>query len=97
MEINIQSPSIHLNEKLVDFTRDKVEKLVVYSERIMHANVILKTDRSNTRDNKVCEISLSIPGNDLFASRQSQRFEDAITEAVDALKRQVISWKEKSA
>lgn len=96
MKINIQSPSVHASEKLIDFTEDKIGKLVGYSDRIMHANVVLKTDRSSTRDNKVCEITLAIPGNDLFASKQCHTFEEAIMEAVDALKHQVISWKGKS-
>jgi len=96
MKINIQSPSFHANDKLIDFANDKVSKLLQYSDRILEANVILKINKSDNRSNKSCDVRLAIPGNDLFASRQCPSFEEAILESVDALKQQLISWKEKS-
>lgn len=96
MKINIQSPSFHANDKLIDFAEDKVGKLSHYSERIMDAQVLLRVDKSDIRSNKLCEIKLSIPGNDLFASRQCHSFEEAILTAVEALKQQLITWKEKA-
>lgn len=96
MKINIQSPSFHPSEKLIDFVNDKIEKLFQYSSRIMEARVLLRVDKSEDRANKLCEVRLSIPGNDLFASRQCLSFEEAILETVDALKQQLIAWKEKT-
>jgi putative sigma-54 modulation protein len=96
MKINIQSLSFHASDKLTDFTLDKVSKLKQYTERIMHAEVVLKTDKSETKDNKVCEIRLAIPGSDLFASKRQSTFEDAVLRTVDALKQQLISWKERT-
>lgn len=94
MKIKIQSPSFHPSDKLIDFTNDKIEKLFQHSSRIMEASVVLKVDKSDDRSNKFCEIRLSIPGNDLFVSRQCVSFEEAVLTAVDALKQQLISWKE---
>jgi ribosome-associated translation inhibitor RaiA len=42
MKINIQSLSFHANEKLTDFTVDKVNKLAQYTDRIIQAEVVLK-------------------------------------------------------
>jgi putative sigma-54 modulation protein len=53
-------------------------------------------DKSDSRDNKISEIKLLIPGNDLFATKQSTSFEEATTKTIDALKHQVLSWKEKA-
>jgi putative sigma-54 modulation protein len=95
MKIDIQTPGFDGQQALLDYTEQKVNKLGHFSERIMEARVCLKVDRSDTRSNKVCEIILAIPGNDLFASKQSESFEDAISKTVHALKEQVVAWKEK--
>lgn len=95
MEINIQTLSFHASDKLTDFTLDKVGKLEDVSERIMKADVTLKTEKSESRENKFCEIRLAIPGNDLFAGKNSETFEEAIMKTVDALKQQLVSWKER--
>jgi putative sigma-54 modulation protein len=95
MRINIQSPSFHASEKLIDFAEDKAGKLAHYSDRIIDVNILLKTDKSDTRDNKLCEIKLSVPGNDLFARKQCASFEEAILNTVEALKQQLVRWKEK--
>jgi putative sigma-54 modulation protein len=96
MEINIQSLSFHASDKLTDFTLDKVNKLAQYTDRIVHAEVILKTDKSERNYNKFCEIRICIPGHDLFASKQQVTFEEAVLKTVEALKQQLLSWKEKS-
>lgn len=96
MKINIQSLSFHASDKLTDFTLDKVTKLRQYTDRIIEAEVVLKTEKSKTRDNKFCEIRLSIPGNDLFASRRQPTFEEAVLKTVEALKHQLVIWREKT-
>ena len=96
MKTNIQSLSFHANDKLTDFTLDRVNKLAQYSDRIMLADVVLKVVKSESRDNKVCEIRLAIPGNDLFASKRQPTFEEAVATTVEALKQQLVSWKEKT-
>ena len=96
MKINIQSLSFHANDKLIDFAEDKISKLSQYSERAMEAQVILKNVKSATKNNKICEIKLAIPGNDLFSSKQCNSFEEAILKSSYALKQQLLTWKEKN-
>ena len=96
MKINIQSLSFHANDKLIDFAEDKISKLSQYSERVMEAQVILKSVKSATKNNSVCEIKLAIPGNDLFSSKQCDSFEEAILKSTYALKQQLLTWKEKN-
>ncbi len=93
MKINIQTPGIKARPELVELVNLKVAKLGQLSDRILEARVLLKTDKSATRDNKVCEITLVIPGNDLFAKRQSETFEKALLSAVSTSKEQIASWK----
>jgi ribosome-associated translation inhibitor RaiA len=54
----------------------------------------LKLDKSDTKENKICEIKLVIPGQDLFASKQSNTFEDALMQTIEAVKPQVERWKD---
>jgi putative sigma-54 modulation protein len=95
MKINIQSLSFNASDKLIDFAEDKISKLSQYSGQVMEAQVTLKAVKSPTSI-KVCEIKLAIPGNDLFASKQSNSFEEAILKSTEALKQQLLTWKEKN-
>jgi putative sigma-54 modulation protein len=93
MRITIQSPDFKADQKLLDLVTEKMEKLSKFSERIHEANVTLKLDRSETKENKVCEIKLGIPGNDLFAVKQCKTFEEAAAKTTEALRSQIQSWK----
>lgn len=95
MKITIQTPDFKADQKLLAFITEKVEKLGRFSDRILESAITLRLDKSETKENKVCEIRLAIPGNDLFASRQCKSFEEATARVADALKSQLESWKEK--
>ena len=94
MKIDIQTPGIKARQELLDLITEKVSKLEHLSDRILEARVLLKTEKSDIRDNKICEIRLVIPGNDLFASSQAESFEHAVQDSVNKSKRQVGDWKE---
>jgi putative sigma-54 modulation protein len=55
----------------------------------------LRLENTNGPENKITEIRLSIPGNDLFAKKQSKTFEEATDQAVEALRRQIRKHKDK--
>jgi ribosomal subunit interface protein len=95
MKTIIQTPDFNANRELLKFVHEKVSKLGRLSDRILESHVRLKLDKSDTQDNKICEIRMIIPGNDLFAFRQCKTFEEATTKVVSALTRQVGSWKNK--
>lgn len=95
MNIIIQTPGFKATKKLLNFVRKKVEKLEQLNDRIIEANVCLKLDKSQNGENKICEIKLSVPGNDIFASKQASTFEEATTDAIQGIRRQAAEWKEK--
>jgi ribosomal subunit interface protein len=95
MKVIIQSPDIKAQESLLRFVNKKMEKLGRLSDRLQDARVVLKTDKSDSRENKVCEIRLVIPGNDLFTVKQAATFEEAVTKAYEAIKNQLAEWKSK--
>ncbi len=95
MNITIQSVHFDAAEKLENFINQKVNKLEVFYDGILSAEVILRLDKSESTENKLVEISLDIPGNNLFAKKQSKTFEEAVDLACDALKKQLTKRKEK--
>lgn len=93
MKMIIQTPGFKATKKLHKFVQDNVGKLEQISERIIESRVCLKLEKSDKKENKVCEIRLVIPGNDLFASRQCNSFEEAVLQCTEAIRHQVERWK----
>jgi putative sigma-54 modulation protein len=97
MKVNVKINSIHFDadRKLIEFIQERVNKLSNYYDKIIDSEVILKVANSNDSENKVAEIKLMIPGNDVFAKKQCKSFEEATDMAVEALRRQLKKHKEK--
>lgn len=94
MKMIIQTPHFTANKKLTDFVRETVGKLAPLSDRIIEGQVCLKIEKAGTDENKICELKIVIPGNDLFASRHSSTFEDAVVRSVEAVRHQIERWKD---
>ncbi len=95
MNITIQSVKFDAADHLQSFIEQKVNKLDVYFDGIIDAEVILKLDKSETLENKVAEISLNVPGAEMFAKKQSKTFEESVDLSCEALRKQLIKKKEK--
>jgi putative sigma-54 modulation protein len=95
MRVNINSVHFKADKKLLSFINDKVEKLSSYYDAVIGSEVSLKVDNNETRDNKIAEIRLIIPGHDLYAKKMSKSFEESTDVAVEALRRQLKKHKEK--
>ncbi len=95
--MNAVSYSIHFDadRKLLDFINERIEKLDTFHDGIIGGEVFLRLENSESNENKVTEIRLSLPGRELFAKKQCKSFEEAADTAVDALRRQIKKHKEK--
>lgn len=96
MTINIQSLHFDADKKLLGFIDEKVNKLTQFYENIVSAEVMLRIDKADDNKNKIAEIKLLIKGNEMFAKKQCDTFEEATDLAVAALKTQLQKHKEKS-
>jgi putative sigma-54 modulation protein len=94
MKIIIQSPDFKAQSALEEFVNEKVGKLEYFSDKIIESRVCLKLDKSENKENKICEIKLLVPGGELFASRKNSSFEEAVMKSVEALKSQIFRWKD---
>ena len=95
MNIKINSVRFDADQKLIDHVTKKVNKLGQFFEGIIGAEIFLRLQNVQDDENKIVEVKLLIPGNDLFVKKQSKTFEEAINKAVDTLKRKVTKYKEK--
>lgn len=95
MNIKISSVHFDADKKLLEFIETRVSKLVKYYDEIIGAEVILRLEKSQDQENKMAEIKLSIPGNDLFAKKQTKSFEESIDSVIEALRAQIVKHKEK--
>ena len=95
MEIKIHSIHFDADQKLIEFIEKKVGKLVQFYDNILGAELFLRLDKDQSLENKLVEIKLAIPKNDLFAKKQSRTFEESTDNAVEALRRQLKKTKEK--
>ncbi len=95
--MNIEIHTIHFDadEKLLDFVRQKVNKLGKFNDDIMNAEVFLRFENAPEMENKMAEIKLTLRGSNLFAKKQGKNFEEAVDLAAEAMRKQLKKHKEK--
>jgi putative sigma-54 modulation protein len=95
MEIQIQSIHFTADSKLIGFIEEKIGKLSHFYDGIISSEIFLRLDNSDNSTNKVAEIKINVPGNDLYVKRQCKTFEEAIDTGILAISKQVKKYKEK--
>lgn len=95
MQVKIHSIHFDADQKLEKFIENKVNKLSSQYDQIIGSEVFLRLENISNRENKIAEIKLFVPGNDLFAKKQSKTFEEATDQAIDALKSQINKRKDR--
>ncbi len=95
MKIRIQSIHFNADSKLLQFIQEKVDKLIHFYDNIIGGEVVLKLDKASDNKNKIVQIMIQIPGNDLLSKEQCRTFEEATDLCVESLTRQIKKHKEK--
>lgn len=95
MKVTVQSVHFNARQDLVDFIQKKMDKLDQFYDRILEAEVTLRVENASDGENKVADIRLAIPGNDLLVKKHAATFEQAVDLVAEALERQLKKHKEK--
>lgn len=95
MKVKVSSLHFTADQSLIDFATEKLSKLEKFYDKIIDGSVVFKVENVDDKANKIAEIKVNIPGKELFAKKQSDSFEKATDEAVEALRRQLKKHKEK--
>ncbi len=96
MDIQIEAPW-KVKSSLKQVITKKLMKLVTFNDRLIRAEVYLKSGENIAPVDKVVEITLRVPGPDIFAESCADSHEKAIAECAEKLRRQIIRQKEKRA
>ena len=95
MEVSVNAVKFKPTSALLEFIDKKVKKVETLLPQAIKADVTLKVDKDHDGCNKVADVRVVIAGDDLFASKQCDTFEEAVDQCVDALKKQVDKLKDK--
>jgi putative sigma-54 modulation protein len=96
MTVYTESVQFKADQKLLRFIEGKLSKMDQFFDRIIDARVVLKLENSGQIKDKIAEVRLSVPGHILFASSTKKTFEASVGEAAQALKRQLVKYKERT-
>ncbi|MBO4340948.1 MAG: ribosome-associated translation inhibitor RaiA [Bacteroidales bacterium] len=91
--INVQSLKFNADEKLLDYIEKKVGKVEKFFDNLGDIDVTLSI--LPDAENKSVKLQTRFPGEDLIVERQARTFEEAVTDAADALKERIVRAKEK--
>jgi putative sigma-54 modulation protein len=97
MKITVQSIRFNADKKLLDFIQKKVDKLDTFYDHIITGEVYLKLENVEHEANKITEIKLLLPGNQIFAKEQCKTFEEGTDLAVECLRKQIEKHKQKKS
>ena len=95
MEIKINAVGFSAGSQLEDFIQKKISKLDKYHDGIIGSEVTLKLEKDDNLENKVVEVLLNVKGQEVFAKKNAKKFEEAVDELYDVVKRQSVKIKEK--
>ena len=95
MDIKIHSIHFDADPKLLNFIESRLNKLLLFHDGIINAEVFLRLENVESKENKITEIRLEVRGNPIFAKKQSNTFEESTDNVVEALRRQLQKHKGK--
>ncbi len=95
MKVFTQSVNFTADKKLLDYIEKKIEGLEKFHDKIVDVEVFLKVQKTSEKENKITEVKINIPGNELMIKKVNKTFEEGISVAVDSLKRSLKKSKEK--
>ena len=93
MEIKIKSLKFDADEKLIAYVEKKVKRLAKFHDGAATAEVTLTL--LHEPENKNVKLQIHVPGEEMIIERNADRFEEAVTACVDAMKEKLTRAKEK--
>ena len=95
MNTVINAVKFKADPKLEKYVTDKVAKLERLVDNATKCEVVLKVDKPESDNNKIAEVSLTLPGQTLFNSKQADTFEEAVSDCIDTMRVQIDKYKER--
>lgn len=93
MDVRIQAIHFDATEKLIAFINKKAERLARHNTAISTIDVKLSVVKPETAMNKEAVVKVTVPQDELVASKTADSFEEAIDLCLEALERQLEKHK----
>ena len=84
MNINFQSVNYNADSKLIEFAENRIKKISQFYLNIIDVFVYTKVENTNDRINKLVELKIGIPGDDVVVKKVAKTFEEAINLAANS-------------
>ena len=94
MTINIQFVNLDYSDSLAEDTRVKLKKMAEKYDWLINADVFFKEEGTNPEKGKICNIKLSLPGPQIFATSDEKNFEMSVKETISDLEIQLKKRKQ---
>ena len=94
MKVNYNVVGFTADQKLVDFIQKKMDKLDLFYDKLIDADVYLKLENTNAKENKIIEIKVNVPGDNFVVKKQCKTFEEAMDLSVNPIERFLKKYKE---
>lgn len=85
MTINIQFVNLDYSDAIAEHATTKLKKLADKYEWLINADVFFKEEANVPEKSKICNIKLSLPGPQIFATSQEKNYEAALKETINDL------------
>ena len=95
MKVHAQSVNFNADEKLISFVQERLDKLDLFYDKVISSDVFLKVENTSMKENKVVEIKVHVPKEDMIVKKQCRSFEEAIDSACNSLERRLVKRKQK--
>lgn len=95
MKVDIRFVNAVQNDSLEEQLQEKLDSLERKYDWIIDAQAFFKDEKHPNEENYVCEIKLSVPGQQLFASSNEINFNKSINQTIQQLGMQLEKLKGK--
>lgn len=95
MNLNIDSIHFKADSKLLEYIKEKSERLSKFYDKTIDLHVKLKLENNGQIKDKIVEYVMNVPGDKLYVSNVDKTFEAAADSGIESLKRQLIKFKDK--
>jgi len=95
MKILIEAVNFSIDKDLKSYIEKKINSLEKFYDGIVEVEIYLKVQKTSDKENKITEIRVFIPGEDVVVKKTAKTFEEGVSVGVDSLKRSLKKVKEK--
>src|SRR3954468_14532749 len=91
MNLNVSGHHVEVTPSIRTYVRSKLERVTRHFDHVIDAHVILTVEKLRQK----AEVTLHVPGKDLYCESEEQDLYAAIDLLADKLDRQVLRYKDK--